>query len=75
MPLRLFDRMVEQYLADNTVASAGMGATGAQGAGEFTTADTYSPGDARLPKGMGATITRKGKVKTKRKKKKLAKSS
>jgi len=69
MPLRLFDRMVEQYLTDNTVASAGMGATGAQGAGEFTTADTYSPGDARLPKVLGATIKRKGKVKTKRKKK------
>jgi len=61
--------MVEQYLTDNTVASAGMGATGAQGAGEFTTADTYSPGDARLPKVLGATIKRKGKVKTKRKKK------
>ena len=69
MPLRLFDQMVEQYLTDNTVASAGMGATGAQGAGEFTTADTYAPGDARLPKVLGATIKRKGKVKTKRKKK------
>ena len=69
MPLRLFDQMVEQYLTDNTVGSAGMAATGGQGGGEYTTADTYSPGDARLRKVLGATIKRKGKVKTKRKKK------
>jgi len=81
MPLKLFDQLVTQYLdecgnliADNTVASAGMAATGAQGAGEFTTTDTYAPGDARLPKVLGATIKRKGKVKQKRKKKKLARS-
>tara|TARA_R110002020_G_scaffold629_4_gene3174 strand:- start:123 stop:350 length:228 start_codon:yes stop_codon:yes gene_type:complete len=75
MPLKLFDQVVTQYLTDNTVGSAGMGAGGAQGGGEYTTADTYSPGDARLPKVMGATIKRGGKVKKKRKKKKLAKSS
>ena len=74
MPLRLFDQVVEQYLTDNTVASVSMDATGAQGAGDYTTADTYAPGDARMPKVLGATIKREGKVKKKRKKKKLATS-
>jgi len=75
MPLKLFDQVVTQYLTDNTVASAGIGSTGAQGAGEFTTADTYAQGDARLPKVLGATIKRQGKVKKRQKKKKLATSS
>ena len=69
MPLKLFDQVVTQYLTDNTVASANIGPTGGQGGGEFTTGDTYAPGDARLPKPLGATITRKNKVKKKRKKK------
>jgi len=71
----LFDQVVTQYLADNTVASANMAATGGQGAGEYNSTDTYQPGDARIPKVLGATIKRKGKVKKKRKKKKLARSS
>ena len=68
MLLRLFDQVVEQYLTDNTVTSANIAPTGGQGDGEFTTADTYAPGDARLPKVLGATIKRQGKVKRKRKK-------
>ena len=68
MPLKLFDQVVTRYLTDNTVASASMAATGAQGVGDYTTADTYAPGDARLPKVLGATIKRKGKVKRKSKK-------
>ena len=47
-----------------------MAATGAQGTGEFTATDTYAPGDTRLPKVLGATIKRKGKVKAKKKRKK-----
>jgi len=74
MPLKLFDQAVTQYLTDNTVASANIGPTGAQGAGDFTTADSYAPGDARMPKILGDTITRKGKAKKKRKKKKVASS-
>jgi hypothetical protein len=69
MPLKLFDQVVTQYLTDNTVASANVGPTAGQGGGDFTTADTYAPGDARLPKVMGATIKREGKAKKKRKKK------
>ena len=74
MPLKLFDQAVTHYLTDNTVASANIGPTGAQGAGDFTTADSYAPGDARMPKILGDTITRKGKAKKKRKKKKVASS-
>jgi len=70
MLLRLFDQVVEQYLTDNTVTSANIAPTGAQGTGEFTTADTYAPGDARLPKVLGATIKRGGKIKKKKGKKK-----
>jgi len=69
MPLKLFDQLVTQYLTDNTVASAGMAASGGQGGGDYNSRDTYAPGDARKPKVLGSTITRKGKVKKKRKKK------
>ena len=70
MALKLFNQTVSYYLTlDNTVASAGMAATGGQGGGDFQASDTYAPGDARLPKVFGATIKRKGKVKKKRKKK------
>jgi hypothetical protein len=70
MALKLFNQTVSYYLTlDNTVASAGMAATGGQGGGDFQASDTYAPGDARLPKVLGATIKRKGKVKKKRKKK------
>ena len=73
--MRLFDEAVAQYLADNTMASVGMAATGGQGGGEYTDDDTFAPGDARLPKVLGDTITRKGKVKKKKKvKKKLNES-
>ena len=74
MPLKLFDQVVTQYLVDNTVGSAGMAATGSQGAGGYQSGDTYAPEDCRLPKVLGATIKRQGKVKKKRKKKKLARS-
>ena len=67
--MRLFDEAVAQYLADNTMASVGMAMDGGQGGGEYTDGDTYAPGDARLPKVLGSTIKRKGKVKKKLKKK------
>ena len=69
MALKLFDQLVTRYLTDNTTASAGMAATGGQGGGDFNAGDTYAPGDYRLPKVLGSTIKRKGKVKKKRKKK------
>ena len=70
MALKLFNQTVDYYLTlDNTVASAGMSPTGGQGGGDFQASDTYAPGDARLPKVLGATIKRKGKVKKRRKKK------
>lgn len=60
-----FDSLYTGYLAEFTTADAGIGA----GELEYQSSDTYAPGDARLPKVLGATITRKGKVKKKRKKK------
>jgi len=69
VPLKLFNQLVTRYLTDNTMASVGMAADGGQGGGDYNTSDTYATGDARLPKVLGATITRKGKVKKKRKKK------
>ena len=67
--MRLFDEAVAQYIADNTMASVGMAMGGGQGGGEYADGDTYAPEDCRLPKVLGVTIKRKGKVKTKRKKK------
>jgi len=68
--MRLFDEAIAQYLADNTMASVGMAMDGGQGGGEFKDGDTYAPGDSRLPKVLGSTIKRKGKVKKKKKSKK-----
>ena len=68
--MRLFDEAIAQYLADNTMASVGMAMAGGQGGGEHTDSDTYAPGDFRLPKVLGSTINRKGKVKKKKKAKK-----
>ena len=66
MALKLFDQLVTRYLTDNTTASVGVGADGGQGGGDFDAGDTYAPGDYRLPKVLGATIKREGKVKKKR---------
>ena len=71
--MSLFDEAVTQYLSDNTMASAGMAMDGGQGGGEYTDGDTYAPGDARLPKVLGSTIKREGKVKKIKKKKKAKK--
>ena len=68
--MRLFDEAVAQYLADNTMASAGMAMDGCQGGGEYGDGDTYAPGDARLPKVLGSILKREGKVKKKKKKNK-----
>ena len=57
MPLKLFNQLVTRYLTDNTLAGVGMAATGGQGGGDYSSSDTYAPGDARLPKVLGATIT------------------
>jgi len=70
MPLKLFDQLVTHYLTDNTVSSAGIAPTGGQGGGDYNDSDTYASGDARLPKALGATISRKGNLKKKKKKKK-----
>ena len=61
-----YDSLYKAYLAEFTVADAGLA-----GDADFSynSGDTYAPGDARLPKVLGATIKRKGKVKKKRKKK------
>lgn len=61
-----YDSLYKAYLAEFTVADAGLAS-----AVDFSynNDDTYATGDARLPKVLGATIKRKGKVKKKRKKK------
>ncbi|MDE0586482.1 MAG: hypothetical protein OSB63_07670 [Planctomycetota bacterium] len=61
--MRLFDEAIAQYLADNTMASVGMASSGGQGGGEYADGDTYAPEDNRLPKILGCTIKRQGKVK------------
>ena len=50
MPLKLFNQLVTRYLTDNTLASVGMAATGGQGGGNYSSGDTYEPGNAKLPK-------------------------
>ena len=67
MPLKLFDQVVTRYITDNTLGSAGMAPTGAQGGGGYGTSDTYAPGDSRLPKALGAKIVRRKKKKKKKK--------
>ena len=75
MPLKLFNQLVTRYLTDNTLAGVGMAATGGQGGGDYSSSDTYAPGDARNIFGTPSLsgnpdiVTRKGKVKKKRKKK------
>ena len=61
-----YDTLYKSYLVEFTVADAGL-----TGDADFAynSDDTYAPGDARIPKALGATISRKGKVKRKRKKK------
>ena len=61
-----FDSLYLGYITEFTVADAGLA-----GDADFSynSGDTYAPGDARIPKALGATISRKGKVKKKRKKK------
>ena len=61
-----YDSLYKAYLAEFTVADAGLA-----GDADFSynSGDTYAPGDARTPKVLGATIKRKGKVKKRRKKK------
>ena len=65
-----FDSLYKSYLAEFTVADAGLA-----GDAEFaySSGDTYAPGDARKPKILGATISRKGKVKKRKRKKSLTK--
>ena len=60
-----YDNLVNTLLAEFTTADAGIGGTTD---GEHSSSDTYAPGDARLPKVLGATISRKGKVKKRKKK-------
>ena len=75
MPLKIFNQLVTRYLTDNTIASVGMGATGGQGGGDYNSSDTYATGDNRNIFGTPSLsgnpdiVTRKGKVKKKRKKK------
>jgi len=61
-----FDEIVNQYLTDNTTATANMGASGGQGGGDYEDSDTYAPGDARIPKVLGKLIKRKKKKKKKK---------
>ena len=61
-----YDSLYKAYLAEFTVADAGLAGTADF---SYNNSDTYAPGDARLPKVLGASISRKGRVKKKRKKK------
>ena len=60
-----YESLYKSYLAEFTAADAGVGGDGEL---EYSSDDTYAPGDSRVPKALGATITRKGKAKKKKKK-------
>lgn len=65
-----FEELSNKYLVEFTAADAGVGA---QAEGEYTSDDTYAPGDNRIPNVLGTTISRDlsgGKAKRKKKKKK-----
>lgn len=59
-----------KFLKEINAAGAG-GVFGVGSSADFSisSGDTYAPGDARVPKFLGA-YSRKGKIKTKRKRKK-----
>lgn len=64
-----FEELSNKYLVEFTAADAGVGS---QAEGEYTSDDTYAPGDSRIPNVLGTTITRdlsSGKAKRKKKKK------
>jgi len=61
-----FDILYKNYLTEFTVADAGIASTTDFA---YKSDDTYAPGDARTPKVLGSTITRKGKLKKKKGKK------
>jgi len=67
-----FDSLCEEYLTELTVADAGIASTTDFA---YKSDDTYAPGDARTPKVLGSTITRKGKLKKKKRKKRLNENS
>ena len=68
-----FERMFLKMLKEEMTAGAG-GALGGGSSynppGDINSGDTYAPGDARLPKALGAVQTRKGTTGKKKKKKK-----
>ena len=67
-----FERIFLKMLKEEMTAGAG-GALGGGSSynppGDISSGDTYAPGDARLPKALGAVQTRKGTVNKKKKKK------
>ena len=68
----IFERIFLKMLKEEMTAGAG-GALGGGSSynppGDISSGDTYAPGDARLPKALGAVQTRKGTVNKKKKKK------
>ena len=59
----------KQFFYENmTVGGAMGGSTGGYSPDSISGSDFYAPGDTRIPKG-GAVISRKGRVNTKRRKK------
>ena len=67
-----FERIFLKMLEEEMTAGAG-GALGSGSSynppGDVNSGDTYAPGDARLPKALGAVQTRKGTAGKKKKKK------
>jgi len=65
-----FDSLYKEYLTEFTVADAGIAGT-TDFAYKSNPAAYGDPDDARVPKVLGSTITRRGKIKKKKRKKKL----
>ena len=59
-----FEDLYLSYLTEFTVADAGIAGTADF---SYKDSDSYAPDDARTPKVLGATLTRKGKTKKKEK--------
>jgi hypothetical protein len=60
----------KQFFESMTVGAALGGAPGGYSPDNISSSDFYAPGDARIPKG-GVVISRKGLVKTSKKRKKI----
>lgn len=61
-----YNFFVNRILNELTTSDVGIGSTGDN---NYSSDEIYAPGDVRMPKVLGSVISRRGKLKRKRKKK------